>query len=41
LGTLRHDCLGLWFEGAFCFGTGSNTQKARNLAKNPVAEDKV
>ena len=26
---------GLWFEGAFWFGTGSKTQKARNLAKNP------
>ena len=26
---------GLWFDGAFWFGTGSNTQKARNLAKNP------
>lgn len=26
---------GLWFEGAFWFGTGGRTQKARNLAKNP------
>jgi len=26
---------GLWFDGAFWFGTGSQTQKARNLAKNP------
>jgi general stress protein 26 len=26
---------GLRFEGAFWFGTGSKTQKARNLAKNP------
>jgi general stress protein 26 len=26
---------GLWFEGAFWFGTGGKTQKARNLAKNP------
>jgi len=26
---------GLWFDGAFWFGTGSKTQKARNLAKNP------
>ena len=26
---------GLWFDGAFWFGTGSRTQKARNLAKNP------
>ena len=26
---------GLWFDGAFWFGTGRNTQKARNLAKNP------
>ena len=26
---------GLWFEGAFWFGTGRKTQKARNLAKNP------
>jgi len=26
---------GLWFEGAFWFGTGSKTQKARNLANNP------
>src|SRR5579862_7915809 len=26
---------GLWFEGAFWFGTGSQTQKAHNLAKNP------
>jgi general stress protein 26 len=26
---------GLWFDGAFCFGTGSKTQKARNLARNP------
>jgi general stress protein 26 len=26
---------GLWFNGAFWFGTGSETQKARNLAKNP------
>jgi hypothetical protein len=25
----------LWFDGAFWFGTGSQTQKARNLAKNP------
>jgi general stress protein 26 len=25
---------GLWFDGAFWFGTGSKTQKARNLAKN-------
>jgi Pyridoxamine 5'-phosphate oxidase len=26
---------GLWFNGAFWFGTGGKTQKARNLAKNP------
>jgi hypothetical protein len=26
---------GFWFDGAFWFGTGSKTQKARNLAKNP------
>ena len=26
---------GLWFDGAVWFGTGSNTQKARNLAANP------
>ena len=26
---------GLWFEGAFWFGTGGKTQKARNLAANP------
>ncbi|MBA3914993.1 MAG: pyridoxamine 5'-phosphate oxidase family protein [Acidobacteriales bacterium] len=26
---------GFWFEGAFWFGTGRRTQKARNLAKNP------
>jgi Pyridoxamine 5'-phosphate oxidase len=26
---------GLWFDGAFWFGTGSQTQKARNLAANP------
>jgi len=26
---------GLWFDGAFWFGTGSKTQKTRNLAKNP------
>jgi general stress protein 26 len=26
---------GLWVDGAFWFGTGSKTQKARNLAKNP------
>lgn len=26
---------GLWSEGAFWFGTGRKTQKARNLAKNP------
>jgi general stress protein 26 len=26
---------GLWFDGAFWFGTGSQTQKARNLARNP------
>lgn len=26
---------GLWFDGAFWFGTGSKTQKARNLALNP------
>jgi general stress protein 26 len=26
---------GLWVDGAFWFGTGSQTQKARNLAKNP------
>jgi hypothetical protein len=26
---------GLWFEGSFWFGTGSHTQKAHNLAKNP------
>jgi general stress protein 26 len=26
---------GLWSEGAFWFGTGSKTQKARNLAANP------
>ena len=26
---------GLWFDGAFWFGTGRKTQKARNLAANP------
>jgi Pyridoxamine 5'-phosphate oxidase len=26
---------GLWFDGAFWFGTGRKTQKARNLSKNP------
>jgi Pyridoxamine 5'-phosphate oxidase len=26
---------GLWHDGAFWFGTGSKTQKARNLARNP------
>lgn len=26
---------GLWFDGAFWFGTGSKTQKEHNLAKNP------
>lgn len=26
---------GLWFDGAFWFGTGGKTQKARNLARNP------
>ena len=26
---------GLWFEGAFWFGTGGKTQKARNLKQNP------
>ena len=26
---------GLWFDGAFWFGTGAKTQKSRNLAKNP------
>ena len=26
---------GFWLDGAFWFGTGSKTQKARNLAKNP------
>ena|ERR1051326_4814867 len=26
---------GLWSEGAFWFGTGGKTQKARNLAANP------
>lgn len=26
---------GLWVDGAFWFGTGSQTQKARNLANNP------
>ncbi len=26
---------GLWFDGAFWFGTGSQTQKARNLTANP------
>ena len=26
---------GLWFDGAFWFGTGGKTQKARNLAGNP------
>lgn len=26
---------GLWFDGAFWFGTGGKTQKARNLANNP------
>jgi len=26
---------GLWFDGAFWFGTGGKTQKARNLAQNP------
>ena len=26
---------GLWFDGAFWFGTGGKTQKARNLSKNP------
>jgi len=40
--TVRPDCRphamiiwGLWYDGAFWFGTGSKTQKARNLAKNP------
>lgn len=26
---------GVWFDGAFWFGTGRKTQKARNLEKNP------
>ena len=26
---------GLWVDGAFWFGTGAKTQKARNLASNP------
>ena len=26
---------GLWFDGAFWFGTGGKTQKARNLSRNP------
>jgi len=26
---------GVWLDGAFWFGTGSKTQKAKNLAKNP------
>ena len=26
---------GLWFDGAFWFGTGGKTRKARNLSKNP------
>jgi hypothetical protein len=26
---------GLWLDGAFWFGTGRKTQKARNLAANP------
>src|SRR5258708_34337872 len=26
---------GLWIDGAFLFGPGSKTQKARNFAKNP------
>jgi hypothetical protein len=26
---------GFWFEGAFYFGTGRTTRKARNLAANP------
>jgi hypothetical protein len=26
---------GLWFDGAFWFGTGSQTQKVRNLSRNP------
>jgi hypothetical protein len=26
---------GLWFDGAFWFGTGRKTRKARNLSKNP------
>lgn len=26
---------GVWFDGAFWFGTGSKTQKARNLSRNP------
>lgn len=26
---------GVWFDGAFWFGTGKKTQKAQNLAKNP------
>jgi len=26
---------GLWYDGAFWFGTGGKTQKARNLASNP------
>lgn len=26
---------GVWCDGAFWFGTGKNTQKARNLARNP------
>jgi Pyridoxamine 5'-phosphate oxidase len=26
---------GLWWENAFCFSTGSQSRKARNLEKNP------
>jgi hypothetical protein len=26
---------GLWVDGAFCFETGENTRKARNLARDP------
>jgi hypothetical protein len=25
----------LWIDGAFCFNSGANTRKAKNLARNP------
>jgi pyridoxine/pyridoxamine 5'-phosphate oxidase len=27
---------GMWLDGAFYFGTGTTTQKARNMARNPA-----